>query len=130
MAFHHDARKVRNAALPITHRRSALFSCVGRLSWLVKQPFQELCSRFELNAQKPLSETQLLDRLTAIEVFRNRFLKKLQDFDRKRLREKMQGRQQPRKKDVQALYKIEALEKQQMEDPASAKSPADSISSV
>jgi hypothetical protein len=56
-------------------------------------------------------EAQLLDRLAAMEVFRNRFLKKLQDFDRKRLREKLQGRRQPRKIEVQALYKIEAFEK-------------------
>jgi hypothetical protein len=74
-----------------------------------------LCSHFQLqvqtNTQKPITEAQLLDSLTAMEVFRNRFLKKLQDFERKRLREKLQGRQQPRKKAVQELYKIAALEK-------------------
>jgi hypothetical protein len=111
MSFNYHTRKVRDSALPIAHRYSALFSCVTRLSWLVKQPYGRLCSYFQLQVQEPMTEAQLLDRLTAIEVFRNRFLEKLRDFDRKRLRQKFKGRRQPGKKAVQALYKIEALEK-------------------
>src|SRR5688572_5977219 len=99
MSFNYHARKVRNSALPITYRRSALFSCVVRLGGLVKQRYGVLCSCFQLNVQQPMTEAQLLNKLTALEVLRNRFLKKLQDFDRKRLREKLRGRRQPRKKD-------------------------------
>jgi hypothetical protein len=115
MAFCSYARRVRNAALPLAFRRSALFSCVGSLSWLVKQSYRMLCGAFQLDAQEPMTEAQLLDRLTTIEAFRNDFLKRLEDFDRNRLRQKGQGQRQPRKKDVQALYRIEAFEKFQME---------------
>jgi hypothetical protein len=111
MSFNYHARKVRNSALPIAHRYSALCSCLTQLSWLAKQPYGGLCSYFHLQVQEPMTEAQLLDRLTAIEVFRNRFLEKLRHFDRKRLRQKLQGRRQPGKKAVQALYNIEALEK-------------------
>jgi UDP-2,3-diacylglucosamine pyrophosphatase LpxH len=90
------------------------------LGWLVKQSRGTLCNYFELNVQKPMSESQLLDKLTAIEVFRNRFLKRQQNFERKRLREKMRGRRQPRKKDVQALYEIKELEQKDSQSPLSA----------
>jgi hypothetical protein len=121
MSFNNYARKVRNSNLPMPNRRSALFSCVGRLSWLVKQRYGTLCTCLQLNTQKPMTEAQLLDKLTAIEVFRNRFLNKLQDFERKRIREKMRGRRQPRKKEVQALYEIKGLDKQDAENPVPAK---------
>jgi hypothetical protein len=121
MSFNYHARKVRNSALPLTHRRSALSSCVQNLRWLVDQRYSSLCSYFELNFQKPMGESQLLDKLTAIEVFRNRFLKRQQNFEHKRLREKMKGRRQPRKKDVQTLYALKEFEKKDVESPVSAK---------
>jgi hypothetical protein len=111
MSFNYHARKVRNSGIPLLHRRSTLSSCIQNLQWLVNQRYRTLCNDFELNFQKPMSETQLLNSLTAIEVFRNRFLKRLQDFDRKRLREKMRGRRQARKKDVLALYDAKEFEK-------------------
>jgi hypothetical protein len=115
MSFNYHARKVRNSGIPIYHRRSALSSCIQNLQWLVKQRYCRLYSYFELNFHKSTDESQLLDRLTAIEVFRNRFLKKQQNFERKRIREKMKGRRQLRKKDVQSLYEIKELEKKSAE---------------
>jgi hypothetical protein len=120
MSFNYHARRARNSALPINYRRSSLLSCVLRLGWLVKQNRGTLCNYFELNVQKQMDESQLLDKLTAIEVFRNRFLKRQQNFERKRLREKMRGRRQPRKKDVQALYEIKELEQKDNQSPLSA----------
>lgn len=121
MSFHYHARKVRNSGIPIEHRRSALSSCIQNLQWLVKQRYRSLYRYFELHSHDSMDEARLLDRLTAIEVFRNRFLKKQQNFERKRIREKMKGRRQPRKKDVQALYEIEEFDKKSAESPISAK---------
>jgi hypothetical protein len=109
MSFNHYARKVRNSRLPISRRRSALSSCVGQISWLTRKRYSQLCSHFQIDFQSRLTDVQLVEKVTEIELMRNHFLNKLETFKRQRLSEKHQGQRQPRRKDVQALYEINEI---------------------
>ena len=104
MSFNHYARKVRDAQLPISRRRSALSSCVGHLSWLVRKRYSELTVYFQINFQSRMTDELLLEKITAVEQLRKHFLNKLEIFKQQRIVEKRQGQRQPRQKDVQALY--------------------------
>jgi hypothetical protein len=92
------ARKVRDRRLDLRIRRCALNSCILRLAWLTRQRYlltrDRFAARFSLDPPEELTEDQLLDALTAIEVERNRVLEKVRAFDRKRLRAKLRGRRQ------------------------------------
>jgi hypothetical protein len=111
MSFNYYARKVRDPRQLRSIRAGALKSCIRHLASLTKLSYCETCSRFaarfNLADLNSLSEGQLLDVLAAVEVERNKFLERLRAFERKRLREKWQGRHYPRRADIDALYRAD-----------------------
>jgi len=104
MSFNHYAHKVQNPNLPAGIRRSALASCIGSLSWLMGQPYHKLRAYFKIDFHSEMTDRELFEIITSVEVVRNQFLERLHNFERRRIREKMQGRRQPRQKDINKLY--------------------------
>jgi len=108
MSFHSLARRVRRSDLPFPHRHGAFRSCVERYHWLTKQGFQATYARyrdhFGLDAESPGAGERLCQAMDALEAERHLFLERLRLFDKKRCKEKMQGRRSPSKKAVEALY--------------------------
>ena len=103
MSFNHYARKVHNPNLPINRRRSALASCVSNLSWLTGWGYHKLCTHFKIDFHSEMTDRELFEIITSVEVVRNLFLERLHNFERTRIREKIKGRRQPRQKDIQEL---------------------------
>jgi hypothetical protein len=108
MSFNYYARKARDPRQLRSIRAGALKSCIRHLASLTKQSYRETCSRFaarfHLEDLHSLSEGQLLDLLSAVELERNTFLERLRAFERTRLREKWRGKYSPRRADIDALY--------------------------
>jgi hypothetical protein len=110
-SFNVSARKVRNVDLPLGHRRSAFASCILSYSWLIRQKrstiYQHFSARFGFGSGNTLTETQLDRAMNALELDRNKFLVKLQTFDRQRLHDKLRGRRSPSKAEIEALYHLD-----------------------
>jgi hypothetical protein len=104
MSFNHYARKVRDPALKIAARRTALSSCIGSLRWLTGQHFNSPRKRFGFEAQREIDGPQLVEVLNQVERYRNRVLEILRAYERKRIRQKAQGIRHPRKAEREKLY--------------------------
>src|SRR5262245_6903736 len=107
MSFNHFARKVYNPNLPTGIRRSALASCIGSLGWLTKQSHHKLHAYFKIDFHSEMTDIELFEIITSVEIVRKQYLERLHNFERTRIREKMQGRRQPRQKDIKKLYNWE-----------------------
>jgi hypothetical protein len=117
MSFNNFARKVRDPLLPLSHRKSALGSCILRLGWLTGRKYQQVracyASQYSLDQPAEPTEAQLVAAMAAIERDRNAYLEQLRAFDIKRIRQKMRGQRHPRKADMEHLEAfVEAMEKQ------------------
>lgn len=107
MSFNYYARKVRDPLQPLSHRKSALSSCILRLGWLTGKRYLQVracyASRYSLDQPDKLTEAQLVAALAAMERDRNSYLEHLRAFEKKRIREKMRGQRHPRKADTERL---------------------------
>jgi hypothetical protein len=107
--FHTHARIVRRSDLPFYCRRSAFRSCIQLYRWLIRQKFQATYLRYSKHFGFDEDTIDCNERLNkamnALETERNLFLDNLRLFDKKRIREKIEGRRLPSKIAVDSLYK-------------------------
>jgi hypothetical protein len=106
MSFHHHARRVHDTSQPRSARVGALRSCVRCFAFLTRRSY--VASMSWLRAQQVgdwnADEAALLRAVCTVAIERNRFLHRLQAFERRRIRQKARGSRQPRGPDVAALY--------------------------
>jgi hypothetical protein len=108
MSFSSHARKVRNPHCSLGQRFSALRSCLLRLNVLTQEGYHAILHRYaaqlSFDAAPHLpSEEQVLAALTQVERERNQILEQLRQFERRRIRHKMQGKRQPSKHEKDVL---------------------------
>lgn len=119
MSFNWYARKVRNRHYSLGQRVSALRSCLLRLNWLTQEGYQAIMHRYDallgFNAATHVpSEEHMLAALTQVERERNQILEHLRQFERRRIRHKMQGKRQPSKHEKDVLQSaIEQIRRRQ-----------------
>lgn len=107
MSFNWESRKVRDLRRSIADRRSALGSCIHRLTRHTGDDFLVLRDRHAPFLGKGpteiVTEAQLLDALAALERLRNPALERLRAFERQRIRAKLRGRRSPSKAEWRLL---------------------------
>ena len=108
MSFNWYARKVRNRHRSLGQRFSALRSCLIRLNGLTQEGHHAIMHRYDalftFDAATHLpSEEQVLAALIHAERERNQILEQLRQFERRRIRYKMQGKRQPSKHEKDVL---------------------------
>ncbi len=106
MSFGWYARKARNSQLPLHVRRSAVRSCILRLSWRTGERFHAAVGRFnkQFHFNKRTSgEGQLLAALTEVERERNLLVERVRSFELKRKKAKREGRRSLTKAEQEAL---------------------------
>lgn len=99
MSFASSARKVRDPALPLWRRYSALRACVASLSLLAKRSYAGTLEQLGLTwsitrPADPPTDAFLRRTLDLLERERNRYLADLRGFELRRARAKMRGRRQ------------------------------------
>lgn len=108
-SFGHYACKARNPQLGIWIRWSALHSCILKYCELLHLPFPEVRGRvadlLQVGPDRPPTEQQLWEATATLEAERNRFLERRHVFDRRRVKEKAQGKTSPTAKDFEMLYR-------------------------
>jgi hypothetical protein len=77
---------------------------IGGTAFFVEQAKRCPSLRFDVDRIHQFTEEELLDGLRLVEAEWNRFLVRSRVFDQKRIRQKMRGRRQPRRADIDALY--------------------------
>ena len=94
--FHVEARRVRDAGLPFKVRRAALLSCVSRYCALAGGPPREVFSfyvaKYDLEESSLEVSDKLIEAINSLEAERNMALYRLQQFEKRRIREKTRGR--------------------------------------
>ena len=99
MSFASSAREVRDPALPIWTRYSALRGCVRSFSFLTRRSYVGTLERLGLTWSRtrpadPPTDAFLRRTLDALERERNLYLAGLRSFELRRVRAKMRGRRQ------------------------------------
>ena len=122
MSFNNSARRVRNPELSLKERDSALRSCLALMVGIVGERHSGLRAAYMPWIPEAPTNQQLMNAMSSLEIARNRHLEKLRAFERKRIREKMRGRRQPRRKDLDELRRIETPSAPEL--PAPRKTPA------
>jgi hypothetical protein len=100
MSFASSARQVRDPALPLWRRYSALRGCVASFSFLTQRSYNATLERLGLRwsvvrPADPPTDEFLRRTLDLLERERNRYLAGLRTFELRRVRAKMRGRRQP-----------------------------------
>lgn len=108
MSFLSSARDVRDPALPVWRRYSALRGCVRSFSFLTRRSYLETLERLGLTwsilrPEDPPSDAFLRRTLDLLERERNLYLVRLRSFELRRVRAKMRGRRQLSRADQAAL---------------------------
>jgi hypothetical protein len=99
MSFASSARKVRDPALPLWKRYSALRGCVASFSFLTHRSYNGTLERLGLTwsivrPAAPPTDAFLRGTLDMLERERNVYLTGLRGFEVRRVRAKMRGRRQ------------------------------------
>lgn len=107
-SFNNYAHKVRNSALPLSVRATALRSCVLQYCYTVHEPsYTAMIAHLEALTGAGIchdaSAEQLLEALGRLERNRNQILEVERAYARKRIRQKLRGRRTPSKAQTQAL---------------------------
>ncbi|HLM68265.1 MAG TPA: hypothetical protein VK358_12090 [Longimicrobium sp.] len=100
MSFASGARQVRDPALPLWRRYSALRGCVASFSSLTQRSYNATLERLGLTwsivrPADPPTDEFLRRTLDLLERERNRYLAGLRAFELRRVRAKMRGGRQP-----------------------------------
>jgi hypothetical protein len=100
MSFASGARQVRDPALPLWRRYSALRGCVASFSFLTRRSYNATLERLGLTwsivrPADPPTDEFLRRTVDLLERERNRYLAGLRTFELRRVRAKMRGRRQP-----------------------------------
>jgi hypothetical protein len=108
MSFHTHARLVRRGDLPLHRRRAAFCSCIQCYCWLINEKFSATYLRYYKHFGLDFDKLEVSERLNqamdGLEAERHLFLERLRLFDKRRIKEKIQGRRSPSKASVAALY--------------------------
>lgn len=112
--FQAEYRHVFERGLPLVIRRRKFRHCLEWYSYLTKQSFHETYRRlgreFGFDESRKPDEAQLMKAAMLLKLERANFLKKLEAFVERRRGQKPQGRRQPRKAEMEALYFPDWLE--------------------
>jgi hypothetical protein len=112
--FSVEYRQVVDVSLPLRVRAQAFFHCVEWYCWLTRQGFQRTYLRVGgecgFDFHKPPDNAGLLKAAALLQAERRGFLKKVEAFARARRAEKVQGRRQPRRAQLESLYSPDWLQ--------------------
>jgi hypothetical protein len=108
MSFNSSARRARNPGLPLPVRAMALRSCVMRLCRLTGERYTHALARYANALGIDLyraTEQEIVTALAYIESERHRTLELMHAFERRRVREKQQGKHRLAKADLIAFQR-------------------------